>query len=224
MSAVSEQRKLPEQVVTGKRLGRHINHDPRSRDFAVTPVTTLKSVRHTRHAPVFDQGDVGSCVGNASVGALCTSPFTHRYTEKRAVKVYSACETLDGDGPYPPNDNGSSGLTAAKVLLSQGLIASYRHCFNAQAVYTALQNGPVITGVSWLEGFDNPVDGHMVYSGQSRGGHEVCLDQIDVENQRVWITNSWGSGWGVEGRAYWTFADYAKILADYGDATVFNKV
>lgn len=214
---------LPEKPVTGKRLGRHVRHDPRSRNFAVTPqpLDTLKSVRHHRHVPVFDQGQVGSCTGNACAGALSTAPFRHRFSEHTAVEIYSAAETIDGDGPYPPNDNGSSGLSVAQVALNKKWISRYDHCFNLPAVLTALQTGPVLLGVSWLSGFDNPSKtGQMKVTGSVRGGHEICADEIDVENQRVWITNSWSSAWGISGRAWWTWADLAKVLADQGDATV----
>lgn len=219
-------KRLRERPVTSKPLGRHVRHDPRSKAFPfhAVPTTSLKSIRHTRHVPVFDQGQVGSCTGNAGAGALSTSPFVHRFTEHRALELYSAAEVLDGDGPYPPNDNGSSGLSIAKVCKAQGLIGSYSHCFTPDAVYAALQAGPVLVGVSWRTGFDTPAaDGRMAYTGRSRGGHELCMDEIDVENQRVWVTNSWGVGWGVSGRAYWTWSDFAKILADQGDATVLDR-
>jgi hypothetical protein len=63
--------------------------------------------------------------------------------------------------------------------------------------------------------------GQMRYTGQPRGGHEICADEIDVANKRVWIiTNSWGSSWGVAGRAWWPWADLGKVFADQGDATV----
>lgn len=216
--------RLPETVVAGKRLGRHIHWDDASRDFAIKAETSgLVSVRHHRHVGIYDQGQVGSCTGNAGAGCLSTAPFGHRYHEPTALKLYSAAESLDGDGPYPPNDNGSSGLSIAQVCKNKGLISSYSHCFNADAVYTALQTGPVMLGVSWLTGFDNPdTDGRMHYAGTSRGGHELESLELDVENKRIWIDNSWSSSWGVNGRAYWTWTDFAQVLADSGDATVLH--
>jgi hypothetical protein len=115
-------------------------------------------------------------------------------------------------------------LSVAKVALSNGWITRYEHCFDLQSVLAALQVGPVMLGVSWRSGFDNPAtDGRMAYTGTVRGGHEICADEIDVTNQRVWITNSWGSSWGVKGRAYWTWDDLAKVLAEQGDATVLVR-
>jgi hypothetical protein len=217
-------RHLPESVVPGKRLGRSVHHDPRSRAYAVTPASGLVSVRHTRHVAVYDQGDVGDCTAEAALGALSSSPFTHRFRSQRTCQAYYHAETLiDGFGdPYPPNDRGSSGLAAAKVAQAKGYIASYSHCFSPDAVYTALQTGPVLIGVSWLTGFDTPgLDGRMPYGGALRGGHEICADELDVENGRIWITNSWGQ-WALAGRAFWTLSDFANVLADYGDATVLN--
>ena len=214
--------RLAETIIPGKRLGRHINHDPRSRDYAVQADTSgLVSVRHKRHVGIYDQGQTSSCTGNAGAGCLSTAPFGHRYHEATALKLYSAAETIDGDGPYPPNDNGSSGLSIAQACKAKGLISSYLHCFSADAVFTALQTGPVMLGVSWLTGFDTPdPDGRMHYTGQSRGGHEIESLELDVENKRIWIDNSWGASFGVEGRAWWSWADFAQVLADNGDCTV----
>lgn len=214
---------LPETFIQGKSLGRHIHHDERSRAFAVTPQSTpLKSVRHKRLTPIFDQGQIGSCTGNACAGALSTAPFTHRFKESTALRIYEAATAIDDvPGQYPPDDTGSDGLSVAKVAKANGWISSYQHCFSLDAVLTALQTGPVLLGVSWRSGFDNPTpDGQMPYSGVVRGGHEIVADEIDVERKRVWITNSWGYPWALHGRAWWPWDVLAKILADRGDATV----
>ena len=51
------------------------------------------------------------------------------------------------------------------------------------------------------------------------GGHEYLVREFDAVNDRVWIDNSWGEGWGLNGRAYMTGADLAALLADGGDVT-----
>jgi hypothetical protein len=186
-------------------------------------MSALVSIRHIRHGSVLNQGQLGSCTGNAGTGAMMTSPFPmQKLTEKFAKQLYSDATQVDNiPGAYPPQDTGSSGLAVAKVLKTRGLISGYKHCFSPEAVYTALQDGPVMLGVSWMTGFDTPTaDGQMVYKGTSRGGHELCADEIDVENKRIWVTNSWGKSWSVQGRAWWSFDDFAKIMADSGDAVV----
>lgn len=71
---------LVEQVVAGKRLGRHVEHDPRSRAYAYEipdGLTSLLAVEHKRHGGIFNQGQLGSCTGNAACGAKNTEPLYH---------------------------------------------------------------------------------------------------------------------------------------------------
>ena len=50
-------------------LGRLIEHDERSRRYAFdASKVKLASVHHERRVPVLDQGDLGSCTGNAMTG------------------------------------------------------------------------------------------------------------------------------------------------------------
>ena len=55
-------------------LGRRVEHDPRSFAFAlpVLPKAAILSQSWTRRVPVFDQGNLGSCTGNAAAGWLAT--------------------------------------------------------------------------------------------------------------------------------------------------------
>lgn len=229
-------------------LGRHVRHDPASRAFAFpTAGLTLKSVRHERRIPVLDQGQLGSCTGNAGVGCLGTDPFyatvallplrhtgsrqladgrlLYALDEEGAVQLYSAATRLD-DAPaqYPPTDTGSDGLSVAKALKAAGEISGYQHTFSLQDALLALTVTPFITGVTWYNSMFNPdADGRLIVDPKSgvAGGHEFVVDQLDVEHQRVWMTNSWGAGWGAQGRAYLTWDDYGALLADQGDVTVF---
>jgi hypothetical protein len=63
-------------------------------------------------------------------------------------------------------------------------------------------------------------DGQLHPGGGIAGGHEVVVDELDVENQRIWILNSWGDGWGVAGRAWMPWAMFGDLLAQQGDVTV----
>lgn len=213
------------------RLGRHVTHDSRSLQYLVeaADVNTLKSVRHSRRVPIFDQGQLGSCTGNAAVGCLGTDPFYDTLpnasilTEQYAVQVYSLATKLDPySGSYPPTDTGSDGLSVAKVLKNLGLISGYQHATSLQAALTALQDRPVIVGTKWKSSmFTTGADGRINVSGSTEGGHEFELDEVDVENQRVWMDQSWGLDFGIHGRAYFTWDDFGQLLSDNGDVTVF---
>lgn len=215
---------LEEDVRPGMRLGRHIEHDPRSKRFAVQPVQlgTLASVRHKRLVPTYDQGDLGSCTGNSLAGVLSTSLFGHRFHEYSAVRFYARATHLDGlnEEPYKPNDRGSTGLGVAKVAKEKGYIESYQHAFTHEAALTALSQRAVLMGLTWRTGCDEPDgEGRIRFAGYARGGHEVVLDELDVPNQRVWIQNSWGD-WGLGGRAWFSWDDFAAAQDDDGDITV----
>lgn len=210
-----------EHVIPGKRLGRHVKHDPKSWGFPAPMSAVIQSVNHTRHVPIFDQGALGSCTGNASVGCISTGPFTFKGTEKDAVDVYSAATVIDPFlGTYPPTDTGSNGLSVMKVLQQRALIKGYTHVFDVNAFLRALVLRPGIVGMTWLSGCDNPDSrGVVQYRGIVRGGHEVCARAIDVPNKLVWFDNSWSSAWGHLGSFAMSFEDTEKALADNGDAT-----
>lgn len=216
--------RIPEDVVPGKRLGRHLEHDPRSRSFAVeaAPLGTLKSVRHKRLVPIYDQGNTGSCTGNACAGALSTRPYGHHFHEATALALYAGATRVDDfPGTFPGTDSGSTGLAVAKAAQQRGLISSYSHAFSLEAALTALQTSAVLVGISWRAGLDHPMaDGLAHYVGSVRGGHELCMDEIDVERQHVGFSNSWGSDWGAAGRFFITWQDLGAALDDQGDVTV----
>jgi hypothetical protein len=240
-------RHIPEVPVPGKPLGRHIRHDPRSLDYltaAAPDMSALVSVRHQRMIPVLDQGELGSCTGNAAEGCLGSSPFydaipvgavgrpfpaTDRasagHDEAQAVALYSAATNLDGyDGGWPPQDTGSDGLSVAKACQQLGLISGYQHATSLEAALTALAAGPVIAGINWYSSFDQPDAEGVISIGKRaavRGGHEICVDELDVENRRIGFTNSWGDSWGVGGRAYMSWDTFGQLLAEDGDVTVF---
>ena len=210
------------------RLGRHIEHDPASRAFPVVPVgAPLVKVLHVRRVAAFDQGNLGSCTGNAATGILDTVPFRDTskppYYEKYAVGVYADATVIDGfPGQYPPDDTGSSGLAVAKVLKNRGLISVYNHAFGITAALEALQTNAVITGVNWYSGFDDPdpVTGIAKLGGHVRGGHEFEVLGYDPATDLVTAINSWGTGWGLKGRFRFTSKDWAQLLAEQGDVTV----
>ena len=223
-------RVIPEIVVPGRRLGRNVNHDPRSLAFTVRqqPARALVSVLHDRRVPVFDQGDLGSCTGNAAVGAVGTAPLIEglpsshpQLDEPLAVKVYEDATGLDSfPGVYPPTDTGSDGLSAAKACKNRGLISGYLHATNLATMQAALQDTPVIVGVNWYEGFDQPdQNGRVKIAGDVRGGHEFEVVGLDVDEKTFLAVNSWGDGFGVHGRFSFSFDTMAQLLSEDGDCT-----
>lgn len=221
---------------TDPRLRRVVEHDERSKQYPyVEKAAQIVSKKWNREVPTFDQGKLGSCTGNASTGCLGTDPF---YTETVktvlaklgvvlgepfAVEVYSEATKIDdAPGQYPPTDTGSSGLAVAKVLVNKGLISGYTHAFSFSALLDALQHSPVIVGTNWYDNMFTPdANGVISIGGNVAGGHEYIIDEVNVEKQLLGMQNSWGPGWGLNGRAYISFADFQRLLSEQGDVTVF---
>lgn len=217
----------------GGPLGRNVEHDPRSYAFKMRADTSvpLHFANHIRHGKILDQGDLGSCTGNALVGAVMCGPLWrryHNYGEVMAVRLYKRATALDAfPGVYPPDDTGSSGLAVCKAAVEKKLILRYEHAFGIDEALQALMRGAVITGIDWYEGFDHPRDSGLVQiDGEIRGGHEVVarsyvpvtgdfpLDGIVV------FDNSWGGSWGRKGSFNMTARTWAALLEAQGDVTV----
>lgn len=214
---------------TDPRLKRHINHDSKSKEFAfdTSNIPTILDVEHARYIPILDQGQVGSCTGNAGIGSISSAPFINQdnpfYTrdENGALKLYSDAETIDGDGPYPPNDNGSSGLSIAKALYAKGLISGYQHTFNLQDALKALNQYTLLIGSNWHTGMDAPDPTGLVHpTGPVRGGHQYFAFKDDVEDGLITCANSWSEEYGFQGCFKLTWADFNTLLGEGGDVIV----
>ncbi|BBB01084.1 hypothetical protein RVR_8336 [Actinacidiphila reveromycinica] len=227
---------------TDPRLGRHIAHDERSRAFAHPEMdaSQLQAVEWTRRIPILNQGQVGSCTGNALTGVIGTdsaermaSPVvqlradkkkvfkagSYRLDESTALKFYSLNTREDDcDGTYPPDDTGSSSLAAGKSGKAVGLFSGYLHAFSLLAMQTALQQGAVLIGIPWYQSMFTPkTDGTLDVDPSSgvAGGHELAVSGWDKD--RFKVDNSWGGPWGDHGSCYVTNQQMQQFLADGGD-------
>lgn len=146
------------------------------------------------------------------------------WSQSVCVGVYSDATVIDEfSGSYPPTDTGSSGLAVAKVLQGRGWISGYRHTFSFEDMQAALQETPVFLGINWYNNFFRPdAQGNITIASRDfvAGGHEVLVDEIDMEKQRFGFTNSWGEYWGVAGRGYISFDLMRRLLSEQGDVVV----
>ena len=221
------------KVDTPYPLGRHVEHDPRSLNFAFpvsAPTAPLRTILHRSYGLPLNQGNLGSCTGNAMAGAKNSLPL-HKTGERilkepDAVDLYSLATSLDAfSGAYPPTDTGSSGLAVAKAAKQKGLIKSYWHAFSIEQALAALQIRAVITGLPWYERmFDPTPDGFVRIGGEIAGGHEFLVRGfVKARRNYVLCMNSWGPEWGTFGGAFKMFVeDWIKLMYQDGDVTVFG--
>lgn len=233
MSDTIVRKPLPRQ---DSRLGRLIVHDERSKDFPFRASLpgVRKNTRHSSAIGIMNQGSLGSCTGHAGAKALSTQPFYqkvegllrghYRANERFAQDLYSDATHIDAwEGEWPPIDTGSSGLAIAQVLKNRGNISGYAHAFNTDAALDALVGSAVIIGIPWYNNMFNPdADGFLSPTGNLAGGHELCLSEINVDDEYVEGPNSWGKNWGPLGgrfRLKWDVLD--QLLSNDGDCTIF---
>ena len=189
--------------------GRHIEHDPASRSFAVGDLAEAPTgdIVWRRWSPILTQR-IGSCTGNAMAGLLACEPWCHTpeqgmaFDEPFAETIYSEATHLDNvPGVYPPDDTGSTGLAVCKAARRRGLITSYRWAFSTRGLLHALQHGPVLLGVAWHEAMVEPDRYGVVRPvGQVLGGHEVVCRGVRAGN--LVCDNSWGDDWGPLGGSF----------------------
>ena len=60
--------------------------------------------------------------------------------------------------------------------------------------------------------WENPKEGLIEPGGDPVGGHAFAI--VGYDDTGFWILNSWGPGWGVNGVAKWTYADWANTIMD----------
>jgi hypothetical protein len=227
-----------EIVVAGKPLGRHKMTDSRSAAYPFRPArrVAVADKDWLRHIPILDQGDVGSCEGDAEVGCAGTSPVWDglpaghpAMDQAEAYRLYALATTLDGfpgTFTYPPpggQDTGTDSTSANKAAKQLGLISGYTHTGTVDGVLQALMTGPCNLGIDWYESFDDPAADGLVSIARSaaiRGGHALCARGVDAERQRVWLDNSWSLSWGFAGRFCFTWDTLDELLSTGGECVV----
>ena len=194
--------------VPGKALGRnrllnwhqfaHLTRDDG------TPIVTTGW--DTNLPTCLNQLKLGSCTGNAWAHIASSKPNTDKCTEANAVAIYSKATVLDDAGGivghYPPDDTGSTGYFAALAAIQLGFLnGTPTMPVGLTAVLQLLQSRPGAIGMDWYEGCDNPDgNGRVKLTGSIRGGHEIALIAVDMENRMVVFQNSWGAEYGVKYR------------------------
>jgi hypothetical protein len=225
------------------RLGRHVEHDSRSWNFAIDldEPKELTDVFWGDKGPILDQGEVGGCVGFTGADILNTDFFAavrqaHNsgkyYQNKDGLNFYHLATVSDNiSGTYPPDDTGSSGLGLAKALKKLGLIKSYQHAFSWSQFNAGIAKQPLALGTLWTNDMFNPNKDGVISVGSLddsniAGGHEWSVRGVSYTKNLVLGRNHWNASWDkttngqkLPGEFWISIPDVQKLLKNQGDVT-----
>jgi hypothetical protein len=164
-----------------------------------------------------DQGQTGHCVGFGWSGWVDALPVEGHYQNADGHALYYECKVIDGE---PNAENGSTVRSGALALRNRGRLAAFAFAKNTADIDAWINtNGPVVVGTTWTNDMFSPdAEGFVKPTGASAGGHcYVMLERVDEQDAYV-FQNSWGSGWGLDGRFKIKRADFNGLLQDSGEA------
>jgi hypothetical protein len=226
-------------------LGRVL--DPETpRAAALYPVRTevsTRTYRHWREPLRLDQGRTGTCVGNAFAHRRAGNPVPiDGIDEAFAVKLYLEASALWYGEPDTTLQKGTSAQSACAALLKRGAIDRYEWVAHWNSApedmkNTILERGPLCVGSNWYNSMDSPkkdANGHSYlpinYDSGVRGGHEFCIVGADFAPADGSVPyydmlNSWGPGWGDNGKARFAVPDLDKLIFEgWGDAVLIHEL
>jgi len=211
------------------RLDRLIQFDERSTSFPIRMLVEAKKPRSYtwRCNSWLDQGREGACVGFSWSHELAARPVELAVDAGYARRLYHDAQRIDEwpGGSYPgarPVYEGTSVLAGAKVLRRVGRIPEYRWAFGLQDLILAVgYQGPAVIGVNWYEGMFKPgPDRFLRVTGDLAGGHAITVIGVSIPRRAFLLHNSWGRGWGWNGRAYLSWTDMERLLHEGGEACI----
>lgn len=217
------------------KLDRKPFFDPRSRQYSVsktfdaTPFVPKKRIWNLPTNFPLDQGAEGACVGFGWGAELATTPVRVPVSNEGARIIYQRAQHHDRE--MGNNwDEGASLLAGAKAVTEFGFVRRYHWAFNIQDVIeTLVRKGPVVLGINWYSGmYHTEPNGLVRVFGDWVGGHCILANGFWPDHPQfgdvvVW-TNSWGRGYGLNGRGYIRTSDLQRLLREDGEACIATDI
>lgn len=220
----------------GRKYGCRVDL-PRKEDVAYRPKVVRmeaqipSSVNLVDKLPAcWDQGQLGSCTGHGTVGAMV---FLHPKEMFSRLDAYYDGRVIEGD---VDQDNGAQiadvlqGLSTAGVVTEDSWpydpvtfatppanlgtdlvtkINEYARVSDLDDLKSCLAEGlPVVIGFSVYDNFESEEmakTGMLTVPGPNDellGGHCVLVIGYDETTQKCFVRNSWGTEWGLSGNFY----------------------
>jgi Papain family cysteine protease len=164
-----------------------------------------------------DQGQTGHCVGFGWAGWVDAMPIEGNLQNADGHAIYYECKVIDHE---PLAENGSYVRSGALALRNRGRLAAFAFAKTTAELDSWINTqGPIVVGTTWTNDmFDVDAKGYVKPTGAVAGGHcYLMLERIDSEDAYV-FQNSWGAGWGQNGRFKMKRTDFDSLLQDDGEA------
>jgi hypothetical protein len=214
-------------------LGRLLQIDERNREHPLPRKKIPRGVRsRTWHdAGITDQGATSMCVGYSAHGWLRCGPVVNNPPFSPAELYKWAQENDEWEGE---DYDGSSTLGVMKALKARGYISDYKWAFDAETLAAwVLTTGPVLVGTNWYRDMFTPLvgSGFIEPTGENDGGHEWRIVGVNLDKKcpdgtkgAVRMCNSWGKGWGQQGRAWISLEHLDQLIKDQGEAVTATEI
>ena len=157
-----------------------------------------------------NQQQTSECVGYGWSHWLANYPLKQYVSPTGIYKLAQHFDEWDGE-----DYEGTSVRAGAKVLAYLGFVKEYRWATKIDdVIQTLLETGPVVVGTSWYEGMETPdKSGLVTVTGEVRGGHCYLLTGVNTQTGLFRIKNSWGTKWGLNGRAFIRIEEFASLMS-----------
>ena len=203
-----------------RTFDRRQEFDERSREYSIRTLLGDAPTLQTKVWDIdvwLDQGSEGACVGYSFAHEIAAEPVPGDVDGQYARHIYFEAQKVD---QWPGEDySGTSVLAGAKTVATLGWFDEYRWAFSIDDALASLSNiGPAVFGTNWYEGmYDTDADGYIHRTGNLAGGHAILALGYDHEKQAVLLHNSWGPGWGENGRAWLSVEDFTTLMYEFGE-------
>lgn len=208
--------------------------DPRNEDFRIKSVRMELRHRRSRTLRLLWRGDQGLspfCVGFAGEAWQRTTPSLHGTATLDATGYYNGAQAYD-EWPGVGYDGTSvHGLMKFLVAHPDNDVQSYRWARTTDEIALWLNSehaSPVVLGINWLASMWEPdANATLAVDGPVDGGHSLIVIGYAYgpgKSIGFLLQNSWGRGWGLDGRAWIAEKDLQRLLDEDGEAAVASKL
>lgn len=214
-------------------LGRLVQRDKRNANYPLPKMKVPAGVRYRywNSGGIYDQGSTPQCVGYAGYGWLRGGPVVNVPTFNPTDLYNWAQERDEWSGT---DYDGTSTLGLMKALKDKGYIDQYQWAWDVETLVNwVLTTGPVVVGTNWYMDMFMPIEANdfLEIGGPNVGGHEWRIIGVNKDKRcpdgtrgALRMANSWGYGWGDQGRAWISYGTMQRLLDEDGEAVTAPEI